>query len=132
MISHDTKIRVRYNETDQMGVVHHSAYITYFEVGRTDLIRSMGKTYSSMEKEGIMLPVISLHCNYSGPAYYDDELIVRTSIKENPGVKVRFDYEIYNNEIKICDGYAILAFTNAITRKPSRPPVWFVKLFGDK
>ena len=131
MLINESKIRVRYAETDQMGVVHHSTYLVYFEIGRTEMLRKLGPTYRNMEDEGIMLPVISVECNFLGPARYDDELTIRTILKEVPGVKVTFFYEIVNNNIVICKGKSVLAFTDSKTRKPVRPPKWFVDLFKE-
>jgi len=128
MLVNETKIRVRYSETDQMGVVHHGAYLTYFEIGRTELIRQLGVTYRKMEEDGIMLPVISVYCKYFEPAKYDDELIIKTTLGKNPGIKIQFDYEIYHNKTKICEGNVLLAFLNASTRKPLKPPEWFNRL----
>ena len=130
MLVTETKIRVRYAETDQMGVVHHSTYLLYFEIGRTELLRQLGTTYRKMEDEGVMLPVISVYCDFIGPARYDDELTVKTYLKRIPGVKIHFEYEVYNSGNLICNGHSVLAFTNAVTRKPMKPPLWFQKLIS--
>ena len=128
MQKYNTSIRVRYSETDQMGVVYHGNYAQFFEIGRTEWLRSMGVTYKYMEKTGIMLPVISLSCNFKKSALYDDELTVTTYLKKTPSVKIEFDYEItnQNNEL-ICTGNTILAFINSETKKPMRCPDYILK-----
>lgn len=128
MSKNTTTIRVRYGETDQMGVVYHGNYAQYFEIGRTEWLRSIGVTYKDMEKSGIMLPVISLSCNFKKSALYDDELTITTLLKKQPTVKIEFDVEIrnQNNEL-ICTGNSILAFLNSVTKKPIRCPEHLLK-----
>ncbi len=89
-----SRVRVRYAETDKMGVVYHANYFIWFEVGRTDLLRSAGWTYREMESEGFSLPVIEAHCAYRQPARYDDELEIRTSVSLASPARVAFDYEV--------------------------------------
>jgi len=89
-----SRVRVRYSETDQMGVVYHANYFVWFEVGRTDLLRSTGWSYRELEAEGVSLPVIQAHCEYRLPARYDDELEIRTSGAVVTHVRVEFTYEI--------------------------------------
>lgn len=86
-------LRVRYAETDQMGVVYHANYLVWFEVGRTDLLRQLGWTYREMEQTGVRLPVIEVECTYRSPARYDDEIEVRTTGRLLSGVRVEFTYE---------------------------------------
>ena len=92
----ETEIRVRYGETDQMGVVYHANYAQYFEVGRTEWLREFGLTYSRMEEEGIMLPVVSLTINYKNSARYDDVLKVKTQLEKMPTASIEFEYELRN------------------------------------
>ncbi len=89
-----TSVRVRYAETDKMGVVYHANYFVWFEVGRTDWLRQAGWSYRELEAEGVSLPVIEAHCEYRQPARYDDELDIRTRGTLLSPVRVRFDYEI--------------------------------------
>jgi acyl-CoA thioester hydrolase len=89
-----SRVRVRYADTDQMGVVYHANYFVWFEVGRTDLLRAAGWTYREMEAEGLSLPVIEAHCDYKQPARYDDELDVRTTGELMSPVRVAFSYEV--------------------------------------
>ncbi|HEY8500808.1 MAG TPA: thioesterase family protein [Clostridia bacterium] len=90
-----TEIVVRYQETDQMGIVHHSVYPIWFECGRTDLIQKAGLTYGQMEKEGVMLPLLGLKCRYISPCFYGDTVIVRTGVKDVKPARITFSYEIF-------------------------------------
>jgi acyl-CoA thioester hydrolase len=89
-----SRVRVRYAETDKMGVVYHANYFVWFEVGRTDLLRSAGWTYRDMETEGFSLPVIEAHCEYRQPARYDDELEIRTEARLASPARIAFTYEV--------------------------------------
>ena len=126
-----TKTRVRYSETDQMGVVYHGNYAQFFEMGRTEWLRSLGITYKNMETSGIMLPVISISFNFIKSALYDDVLTIHTFLKKEPLVKIEFNYEIKNqkNEL-ICTGNSVLAFVNSKTMKPTRCPDYLLKGLG--
>ena len=120
---HQTKIRVRYSETDQMGVVYHGNYVQYFEVGRVEWLRNKGISYKWMEENGIMLPVVSLTMNYKKPARYDELLTLKTFLKNKTTVKIEFDYELYNeNEELLTTANSILVFVNKKTGKPMVPP----------
>ena len=123
----ETQIRVRYGETDQMGVVYHANYAVYFEVGRTEWLREFGLSYSGMEAEGIMLPVISLSINYKSSARYDDVLKVVTKLKKMPTASIEFDYELLNesNEL-LASGNTVLAFINMKTNRPTRCPKYLL------
>ena len=123
-----TSIRVRYGETDQMGVVYHGNYATYFEVARTEWLRDLGIRYKDMENSGIMLPVISLFFNFVKSAKYDDVLTIYVFLKKRPSVKIEFDYEIYNqNKEKISTGNSILAFMDMKTNKPIKCPDYILE-----
>lgn len=123
-----TKIRVRYGETDQMGVVYHGNYSHYFEVARTEWLRSLGITYKNMEDSGFILPVIKLSVNFLKSALYDDLLTITISLKKKPVVKIEFDYEIINqNGDKISTGNTVLAFMNAKTGKPISCPDYILE-----
>ncbi|WP_116789122.1 acyl-CoA thioesterase [Flavobacterium psychrotrophum] len=120
---HEFKVRVRYAETDQMGVVYHGNYAQYFEMGRVEWLRNLGISYKSMEEAGIMLPVVSLTMNYKKPARYDDLLSVKTILKKQDGVKIEFDYEIYNEKQELLTtGYSMLVFVDMKTGRPTSPP----------
>ncbi|WP_462317351.1 acyl-CoA thioesterase [Marinilabilia sp.] len=123
MLKHTTKIRVRYGETDQMGIVNNAVYPSYFEVGRTEMFREIGLPYSTIEKEGIMLPLSELHIKYHRPAVYDEEVTIETYVDEYPTSRIRFKYNIYNVAGKLLvSGETVLAFLNAETRRPTRIP----------
>jgi len=126
--SHQSKLRIRYGETDQMGVVYHGNYAQFFEIGRTEWLRSIGVTYKNMETEGVMLPVISLNCSFKKSALYDDVITVNTILKKEPSVRIEFDYEITNqkNEL-ICTGNTVLAFLNKDTKRPMKCPDYILK-----
>lgn len=89
------KIRVRYAETDQMGIVYHSNYFVWFEIGRTTLLREIGYSYKELEKCNIMLPVVEVQCNYKEAAKYDDEIIIESRVEEIKGVRITFGYQLY-------------------------------------
>lgn len=122
---------VRYGETDQMGVVHHSNYLRYFEVARLEWLSALGVSYASMEKEGWIMPVIDVKVTYKTPALFDDSLTIYIFLSELPRVKIIFSYEIKNQKDEIvCTGETTLAFLNAKTRKPVRCPEEFGALFS--
>ena len=120
---HEFTVRVRYAETDQMGVVYHGNYAQYFEMGRVEWLRNLGLTYKFMEENGVMLPVVSLTMNYKKPARYDDLLTVRTIFKKQDSVKIEFDYEILNEQGELLTiGNSVLVFVNMQTGRPILPP----------
>ena len=90
----DIKIEPRYEETDQMGVIYHGNYFTYFEVARTGLLKQLGYSYKLMEEKGVMLPVIDVACQYKKPILYDDDIVIRTSIDTIKGIRLNFKYEV--------------------------------------
>jgi acyl-CoA thioester hydrolase len=123
MLENTMKFRVRYAETDQMGIVHHANYPVYYEMGRTEMFRNIGLPYDEMERRGIILPLIDLHCNYKRSAYYDQELTLITQLRELPSIKIRFDYIIKNSEGEILnEGYTTLVFMDSERRRPIRVP----------
>lgn len=97
MFVSETKLTVRYAETDQMGIVHHSNYPIWFEAARTDFIKSMGMPYSKIEESGFMIPLIELKCNYKGSSRYEDEILIKTSVKNATYTRLIFYYEVYKN-----------------------------------
>ncbi|KGO81903.1 MULTISPECIES: acyl-CoA thioesterase [Flavobacterium] len=120
---HEFSVRVRYAETDQMGVVYHGNYAQYFEMGRVEWLRNLGLTYKFMEQNGVMLPVVSLLMNYKKPARYDDLLTVRTIFKKQESVKIEFDYEILNEAGELLTtGNSVLVFVDMKTGRPVTPP----------
>jgi acyl-CoA thioester hydrolase len=93
-VTRTTRVRVRYAETDRMGVVYYANYLVWFEVGRTEWLRESGWTYRDMERDGVLLPVIEAHCEYRQPARYDDDVEIRTRATLLSPIRIRFDYEL--------------------------------------
>ena len=117
-----TRVRVRYAETDRMGVVYYANYLVWFEVGRTEWLRQTGWTYREMEAEGMTLPVIEAHCEYRQPAHYDDEIEIRTSARLLTPIRVRFDYEaVRADQVVVASGYTAHVALDA-AGKPRRLP----------
>ncbi|SDE67808.1 acyl-CoA thioester hydrolase [Pricia antarctica] len=115
--------RVRYAETDQMGVVYHGNYAQYLEMGRIEWLRRFGISYKSMEESGIMLPVVSLHINFKKSALYDDLITVETQLKRTPLVKIEFNYKIYNEKQELlAEANTVLAFLDKHTKRPVKCP----------
>jgi len=128
MKEHLHTTRIRYAETDQMGVVYHGNYAVFFEMGRVEWLRNMGVSYKWMEEKGIMLPVVSLTINYKKPAKYDDLITVKTIFKNQASVKIEFDYEIHNEEGELLTtGYSMLVFVNKKTGRPTAPPEYILE-----
>ena len=126
-----SKVRVRYAETDKMGVVYHANYFVWFEVGRTDLLRNNGWTYKDMEAEGLSLPVIEAHCDYKQPARYDDELEIRVEGARISPARVAFKYEVVraSDAQTLVIGHTVHAAIDR-TGKPCRLPERVTELFA--
>jgi acyl-CoA thioester hydrolase len=123
MVAAVTRVRVRYAETDQMGVVYYANYFVWFEVGRTELLRSLGGTYRELEAEGIFLPVIEASCTYSQASRYDDELDIRTTGRLLSPVRMEFQYEVVRlaDQVTTATGRTVHAALNQRGR-PCRLP----------
>ena len=128
MKEHLTEIRVTYAHTDQMMGVHHSRFFEYFEIARTEMLRSWGYTYKEFEEVGFMLPVIEAHINFKQQAKYDDILKIRSYIDGDARIVLKVSYEIYRGDDLICDGYTKHAFVKTKTFKATRAPEIFLKL----
>ncbi len=123
MIVYDTQVRVRYGEVDQMGFLYHAHYVELFDVGRTELMRSVGVPNVEIEAGGVMLPVLRVEIDYRNPARYDDLLTVRTTLRELPAAKIRFDYEVFRPDGElITTGAVTLAFMRSGAKTACRPP----------
>lgn len=123
-----TKIRVRYGETDQMGVVYYGNYAQYLEQGRTEWLRELGFSYKWMEANHVQLPVVHFSIDYKSPAYYDDVLTVKTSLKKMPTVKIEFYYEIYNDSNQLLiTASTVLVFVNSVTKKLMKAPQYLIE-----
>ena len=127
MKAHQTQIKVRYAETDQMGVVHHANYAQYLEIGRLEWLSALGISYKEMEAEGIMLPVVSMSLSYKKPALYDDILTVSTQLLKPPTVSIEFNYEIHNSSGELLTtANTKLAFINMKSNFPMRCPKYIL------
>lgn len=124
----ETTVRVRYAETDRMGYVYYGNYPQYYEVGRVEALRQMGTSYKEMEDNGVMLPVYTCNIKYHKSALYDDLLIIKTSIKVLPTVRISFDYEIYNQHNELINtANTVLIFVNKSTNRPCMAPKAFLE-----
>jgi len=127
MFIHSTKIRVRYGETDQMGYMYYGNYAEFYEVGRVEMLRSLGLTYSGMEESGIKMPVLELHCKYLKPALYDEEITVKVIMDKLPGIRIHFRYELFNEKNELINtGETLLVFINMHTNRPCLPSQEFL------
>lgn len=126
-----TQLRVRYGETDQMGVVYHGNYALYFEIARTEALRQIDVTYRGLEESGIMMPVVNLNVNFKKSAKYDDLLTIKAFFKTMPTVKTIIDYEVYNeaNEL-LCTGQTTLVFVDMKKNKITRCPQVLIDKFS--
>ena len=119
----ETSIRVRYGETDQMGYVYYGHYAMYYEVARVESLRQLGLTYREIEEMGVLMPVLENKSRYLAPARYDDLLRIVTTLREKPGVKIKFEYEIFNGQNTLINkGETVLVFINKVTNRPCRQP----------
>jgi len=132
MIRSETKIRVRYGETDQMGYVYYGVYAQYYEVGRVDAMRSLGFSYKQIEEKGLLMPVIDFSISYKKPAFYDDEITVVTYVRDKPlGVRIIFEYECFNKAGELLNtGKVTLVMVEKITNKMCKIPDWFQNAFN--
>ena len=127
MFENSTKIRVRYGETDQMGYMYYGNYAEFYEVGRVEMLRSLGLTYSGMEASGIMMPVLEMKCKYLKPARYDEEITVKVIMDKMPGVKIHFRYELFNEAQELIHtGETLLVFVKMTTNRPCLPSQEFL------
>jgi len=132
MNEHKVAVRVRYGETDQMGVVYHGSYVPYFEIGRVEWLRNKGVSYKALEESGIALPIVSMHLNYKKPARYDDLLTIHTKLRKYSGVKIEFDCEIRNeNEELLTTAHFILVFVDTKNGKPIVPPSYILEIISE-
>lgn len=126
MIVAHTEVRVRYVETDQMGIVYHGNYLTWFEVGRIILLDQIGLPYRELEKAGYRLPVLKASLHYLKPAHFDDKVNIETLIKTRPSARIKIDYHVSRKDELICRGYTQHAFVTD-RGKATRPPLAFIE-----
>lgn len=128
---YEISFRVRYGETDQMGIVYHGNYPQYLEMGRVEWLRALGISYKTMEENGILLPVISLQINFKKSAVYDDLITVKTILTKTPMARIEFDYVIYRNSDEIlATANTVLAFMDKETKRPLRCPNYILEKLG--
>jgi acyl-CoA thioester hydrolase len=106
---HEIEIRVRYTDTDPMGLLHHSNYLTYFEIARTELLRASGGSYRQMEQEGWYIVVVRAKCHFQQPAHYDDLLRIRTTVTRATPVKMQHEYQVFRDSQRLAVGHVTLA-----------------------
>lgn len=122
---HETQIRVRYQETDGQGRLHHANYFTYFELGRTELLRAAGHSYRTVEDQGFLLVVADIGCEYFLPASFDDLLTLRTSVVKAKGARIEHKYEVFRDGELLARGRSIVACIDR-SGKPKRIPAWLL------
>ena len=129
MFTHQTEARVRYGETDQMGYLYYGNYAQYFEVGRAEMIRSIGLTYAAMEKEHkILMPVMSLNMRFVRPALYDELIKITTTLRELPNKTITFHHELFNEKNKLVNGGSVkLCFVDATTNRSVSAPEFLLE-----
>lgn len=131
MKSHSTYVKVRYGETDQMGVVYHGNYAQYLEIARIDWLDAIGISYKKMEDEGVMLPVYEMNFKFKRSAKFDDELKIETYLKQKPGVRIEFQYLIYNQDGELLtEAETTLIFMDMERNKPIKCPSNLLKKLG--
>ncbi|HVU38976.1 MAG TPA: thioesterase family protein [Opitutales bacterium] len=121
MITSTSAIRVRYAETDMMGLTYHGNYFTWFEVGRVQMMDELGLPYRELEKRGYRLPVLEAHANFLRPTFFDDRLELRLAVRERPTARLRIDYELYRGAEQCLTGHTVHAFVNH-QGEPVKPP----------
>lgn len=128
MIEHEYTFRVTYPDTDKMGTMHHANYAKYYETARWELFRSIGVSYNSIEEAGVMCPVISMNFRFIKPTFYDEQLTVKTRLKNMKGVRMSFDYKLYNEQNELInEAETDLAFVGKTNWKPCLPPDFLLK-----
>ncbi|WP_081212389.1 acyl-CoA thioesterase [Salegentibacter sediminis] len=127
MKSHTNFVKVRYAETDQMGVVHHGNYPQYLEIARIEWLEQLGISYKTMEENGMMLPVYEMHFRFIKPAFFGDELRITTRLKSQPNVKIEFEYEVHNEAGDLLtQASTVLVFMDSKSRRPVRCPEYIL------
>lgn len=130
-LENTTRLRVRYAETDAMGVAYNGNYFTYYEVARVELMRKFNLTYADLERDGYQLPVVETGAKYIKSALYDDELDVKAVCRYEKGVRINFDYYIYRNGELLSEGFSKHAFIDSSTKRPVKPPKQFVDTYKE-
>ena len=122
ILEQDIQVRVRYQETDSMGVLHHANYFTYFEIARTELLRANGRDYRQVEEDGLFMVVVRINCTYKKPARYDDVLTLRTRVARISAAKIEHSYEVLRDDEVLAEGHSTLACVDREGRVQRVPP----------
>lgn len=126
-ITREFQIRIRYAHTDKMGVVYNGNYLTFFEIGRTELLRSIGLPYAQLELAGFMLPVLEAHVEFKSPAFYDDMVTIVTTVNTKHSAVLTISYLVNRDDHTLASGYTKHSFVSAGTWRPIKPPAMFTK-----
>lgn len=129
MITSRATLSVRYAETDMMGVVYHGSYLPWLEIGRTALLKEHGLPYRDLESAGFFLPVLEVGLRYLRPARYDDQIVVTTTLREKPSLRIRMDYELHRSDELLATAFTTHAFIDRNGR-PVRPPAAFTEVMS--
>lgn len=130
MYTYSTNIRISYGDTDKMGYCYYGNYARFYEIARTELLRSLGLSYRELEEKGVMLPVISMNIQFKKPAFYDELITVAVSIDQLPSARIVFTYEVFNEKKEILnEGETTLVFMDAEKKKPMHVPDFVSDLF---
>lgn len=133
ILYHATPMRSRYSDTDQMGYVYHANFLAYFEVARTEMIRSFGFTYAQLEAQGYLLPIANVAVDYKEPLLYDEPFVIHTYIFRQPSVRLETWYKVTDessDRLK-AQGQVTLVFMDAVTRRPTKAPAFFLDHLTD-
>ncbi len=123
MFVSETKTRVRYGETDQMGYMYHGNYAQYYEIGRVEALRQVGLSYKGLEEEGVMMPVLDIRSRFLKPARYDDLITIRTILKQLPTARIHFEFELENERGELLHTAGVeLVFVRSSDMRPIRCP----------
>ena len=126
-----THYRIRYADTDQMGVVYYGNYARFYEIGRTEMIRELGLPYRELEESGVMMPVYSMEIKFRDVLRYDELITIETSVREMPAARMIFDHRILNEEGRVVnEARVVLVFLDIATRRPTRAPARLLDLLG--
>jgi len=127
---HKTFLRPRYADTDQMGIVHHAKYFEYFEIARTELLRSLGLPYAQLENEGYLLPLIDCYAKFIRPIKYDQLIRIETTLENFQGARIHLSYKIFSEDTNelLSEGFTKHSWVKRGTLKPTKPPIKFLEL----
>ncbi len=131
---HKTYLRPRYADTDQMGIIHHAKYFEYFEIARTELLRSLGLPYAALENDGYLLPLIDCYAKFIKPIKYDQLIRIETNLEDFSGARIHLAYKIFDDETNdlLSEGYTKHSWVKKINLKPTRPPLKFLEVIKSK